>query len=345
MPPSDIEVHQRKEMIPKLSVGQLLFLLSLCLLCGAVGYLIGLPDNNVANEEIRLGNNSQYQYINPLLDYQSPPEILLMSDINRLKNELENEIEDNIKNGQIIDASIYYRDLNNGPWFAINDDLTYAPASLLKIPLMIAYYKMAETDKSVLSKKVSYTTPYQYVPEYSIDNATSTILVGQSYTIDELINLMITQSDNIATLLLQDNIDIDAAEKVFSDFAVSLPDFLTPEEDYIHAREYASFFRVLYNSTYLNREYSEKALALLEQSTFNKGLRANIDNTINVSHKFGVSIDKTGEKQLHDCGIVYLPNKPYMVCIMTTGDDYQKMSKVIAKLSSIIYENVKKSEE
>ncbi len=42
------------------------------------------------------------------------------------------------------------------------------------------------------------------------------------------------------------------------------------EENYLSVKEVATFFRILYNSSYLNRDSSEYALGLLSKVTFDK---------------------------------------------------------------------------
>jgi beta-lactamase class A len=315
-----------------------------CVLGISIGYWYGLHHtHNEVQEEVRL-NEAQYTYINPLLDYQAESTTLLRGDIKDLKAKLESSIKDAKEAGSIKDASLYYRDLNNGPWFSINDDLTYTPASLLKIPLMIAYYKLSENDPAVLQQKITYATEID-VPNHSITNKPSSIKVGTTYTIEELIELMITESDNVATALLQQHIDIKVAEKIFKDFAVPLPGFLDPQGDFIEAREYASFLRILYNSTYLSRDNSEKALALLARSTFTDGIKSGVPEGVTVSNKFGASLDKYNTKQLHDCGIVYDPKvNPYIICIMTTGTEYTAMANVIKDSTALIHNTLLSTE-
>jgi beta-lactamase class A len=50
-------------------------------------------------------------------------------------------------------TSIYYRDFKNGPWILINGEETFTPASLLKVPIMIALYKLAETNPAILTEE------------------------------------------------------------------------------------------------------------------------------------------------------------------------------------------------
>jgi hypothetical protein len=45
--------------------------------------------------------------------------------------------------------------------------------------------------------------------------------------------------------------------------------------------------------------------------------------------------------QLHECGIVYFPDHPYLLGIMTRGKDYDVMLTTIRGLSRLIYNEVR----
>ncbi|MDQ5968539.1 MAG: beta-lactamase class [Patescibacteria group bacterium] len=49
---------------------------------------------------------------------------------------------------------IYVRNLNNGPWFGINENEKYSPASMMKVPILITFLKWIEQDSLVLDKKI-----------------------------------------------------------------------------------------------------------------------------------------------------------------------------------------------
>jgi hypothetical protein len=51
---------------------------------------------------------------------------------------------------------------------------------------------------------------------------------------------------------------------------------------------------------------------------------------------------QNGIRQLHDCGIVYLESHPYLLCIMTRGYDFEKLSKIISMISSQVYSEMTK---
>ncbi|MDO8560151.1 MAG: serine hydrolase [bacterium] len=52
-------------------------------------------------------------------------------------------------------------------------------------------------------------------------------------------------------------------------------------------KDYASFFRILYNASYLNREQSERALGLMTKTRFRDGIIAGVPAGRPVAHKFG----------------------------------------------------------
>ncbi|HNU81434.1 MAG TPA: class A beta-lactamase-related serine hydrolase [bacterium] len=282
------------------------------------------------NKEV---HQSGYKYISPLLECADVHDIRQ----NDLEKKIKEVINKNIEQGNIIYASLYFRDLNNGPWIGINEQEKFTPASLLKVPLMIAYLKLAEEQEQILNDRLTI--------ENEVTSLSPNILplkhvkTGQSYTIDDLLKYMIIYSDNAATGALIQHMDPEYLNRIYKDLGINVPNS-DQTENFMNVKEYASFFRILYNASYLNREMSEKSLEILSQSQFDKGLKAGIPANITVSHKFGERI-WLENKQLHDCGIIYLEKNPYLLCIMTRGNDFNKMSGVIRDLSATVYENFK----
>lgn len=307
-----------------------------------IGYWLDTEPFQIVDERRMNDDVAVYSFINPLLDYEQNIKTPLRSEMKQLEHNIDTLINQAVVAGRVENASAYYRDLNNGPWLSLNDELIYTPASLLKVPLMMSFFKQAETDPGILSKVVTYDTAIT-VPPHNLEHSSSTIMLGSTYTVYQLIEIMITTSDNIATSLLLKNINPAVRERVYQDLAIPLPDFLDSNKSYLTAREYASFFRILYNSTYLTPEYSEQALKILSNSEFSLGIKAGLTPGTKVSHKFGVSTNSEQTKQLHNCGIVYPdPRPPYILCIMTSGDDFYEMADVIRDIAKLVDETVYK---
>lgn len=232
--------------------------------------------------------------------------------------------------------SVYYRDLNNGPWMGIDIAHPFSPASLLKVPVMIAALKKAESDRSLLHRKFKFdaSVPADFVDPNILDEV---IKFGNSYAYVDLIQRMVVNSDNNAKNLLVGVLGDDAIFNVWRDLGVAVPD-ANATEDFLTVREYSSFFRILYNATYLNKDMSELALEILSRSRFDYGLQAGLPAGIVLSNKFGErGFADSNKKQLHDCGIVYAGNSPYLLCVMTKGTDWDTQAEIIGEISHLVY--------
>lgn len=271
--------------------------------------------------------------VNPLLECEGGE--VLARELTPFKERILERVEKHTSQGRASSVAVYFRDLNNGPWFGIGEKEMFVPGSLLKIPLMIAYLKIAESDPKVLTTPVKFTG--KLLSSGQFIKPSSEIRPDKSYTVDELINAMIVHSDNNAAYILNQSDVWNYKVKVYSDFGIPPPGRSDPYE--ITVKRYASFFRILFNSAYLGKEMSNHALTLLTQSQFKDGIVAGVPEGVPVAHKFGERVigDK---KQFHDCGIVYYPRQPYLLCVMTRGESFPDLIGVISDISRLTYEEV-----
>lgn len=168
----------------------------------------------------------------------------------------------------------------------------------------------------------------------------SALVAAKSYSIESLIASMITDSDNGATFTLLDHINTDFLNAVYTALGVQNPG--DDSANYkISARTYGLFFRVLYNATYLSPTNSERALKLLSQATFADGLVAGVPKGTTIAHKYGNHVLSTNGTvtgvELSDCGIVYYPAHPYLLCVMTSSYNEPDASAIIANVSRASY--------
>ncbi len=278
--------------------------------------------------------NSSYAFINPLLFYNSPSQ---PDTFKKVFNQIQKRVDDFKNQDKKGAASVYLKDLNTGKWAGINSSEQYNPASLLKVAVMIAYFKEAETKPSTLYRTLNYSQAvkdsYASIP---YEQGTSLIL-GHGYTVKDLIERMIIRSDNGATYTLLSAINIGELNGVFRALNIENPE-AKGREYTISAERYAYFFRILYNATYLDRDDSERALSLLSQSDFSDGLVAGVPEDTTVAHKFGENVAEAVE--LHDCGIIYYPkDNPYLLCAMTRGSDINNLKSLIKDISALVYKD------
>lgn len=279
----------------------------------------------------------EYKFIDPLLVINRPQTTQFVD----MKKDVVSFIDHAQNQGALSDASFFFKDLTTSEWFAVNEQEKYTPASMLKVLTMIAYFKYAETHPEILKTQLYYDGKTNGNLQESFKSP-HYITVGW-YSVDDLISAMIKYSDNNAAMLLNqhlNDLDYHQLNQPLLDLGI---DTINPSDDFMTITKYALIFRVLYNSTYLSRSSSERALELLSQTDFVDGIIPGVPKNINVAHKFGeVTLqDQNHEvvkRELHDCGIVYdEASHSYLLCVMTKGTDFQSLKKVIAGLSSIVF--------
>lgn len=281
----------------------------------------------------------QYKFINTIFAC-SDEHTLDKKDYVDLKVRLLDYISEAKARGKAQFVSVYFRDLLAGPTMGIDERVDYIPASLLKVPLVLTYLAFAEDHPNFLDQKVVFTSEVaQIVPDQTYKSK-NVFVAGEAYTLKFLLESTIKNSDNIAAQLLFNNLqnmgDGKLLEQTYRDLGI-LEMGADLEKEVVNAKSYGSILRTLYNVSFLNPEYSEYLLELLSESKFTDGLRRGVSPDMVVAHKFGERFLKNGDKQLHDCGIVYFPNNPYLLCVMTKGKDFNELSKIISYISQEVY--------
>lgn len=293
---------------------------------------------------------SEYKFIDPLIATKG---FIDSPKYNEMKRGVEAYIAEEKKNG-LATASIYFRDIRQQGGFSVNPDELYTPASLYKVPIMMVYYKIAERDPSILDHKIYYSGAADSNRMEEI-RSPKHLTPRTSYTVEQLIEYMIRYSDNNAVQLLTQHLKDTKNVSNFTDFSAVFSDLgidlgtLNEYSDVITAQQYSLFLRALYNATYLDRTNSEHALKLLSETDFNEGIEAGVPSGVVVAEKFGETRipDPNGNvigKQLNNCGIIYYPEHPYLLCIMTkaVGTNVPLLEKQVSTLSGLVYKNMQK---
>lgn len=322
-------------------------ILSTGILCSGLGILAGYyffsqTPPAPTNFNIREKNNT-YTFTNPLLECSDLDNVSDKKIIN-LKIAISKLIDAKKIDNSVSTAAIYFRDLNNGPWLGIDEQEYFTPGSLLKVPLMMSIMKVAEYNPQILENKILFDGQKINVPQ--LIPPTHELKPDTSYSVRTLLNFMLQESNNDATVLLAKTINSKQIQDTYTELGIEPPEL---GNDYrVKVKTYASFFRILFNASYLTRNSSEETLRILANSTFKDGLEAGVPKGIKVAHKFGERIIKYAndtdesntEEQLHDCGIIYHPQTPYVLCIMTRGKDIKNLMSVIKDISSLVYKTV-----
>jgi beta-lactamase class A len=292
---------------------------------------------------LRLGG---FKFVKPLLVCDTASEKKLPA-LDALTAKLTNYIDSEKKLKNVDSVSIYFQDLKTDGRIDINQDEKFNPASLTKVAVMMAFYRLAEYDSSILSQSIFYEKTDADFNEGQEIPPKDTAQKGNTYTTEILLGKMIKYSDSNSMALLLELVDPSTLQSLFSDLQVPFP--VKPDSlenlDSITTKGVSYFFRVLYNSTYLTNDLSDKALGLLSETDYKNGLVAGVPAGVDVAHKYGL-IDLLAqgtiyERELHDCGIVYHAKDPYLICVMTkSSSDAKSIENVIKNISALVYQGV-----
>lgn len=284
----------------------------------------------------RRARSTGYFFTSPLLDVELPEGVVIGREPIPFKHKINAFVQKQLDTKQVSKLGVYYRDLHDGPWFGINAKEAFFPASMMKVPIMIAWLKRAEQNPGELNRTFTYDRQIDMgalqnnPPEHRIER-------GRPYTVDKLLEYMIAYSDNNATTLLYSKLGAKDLNTVIDGMDINNNPDNPANVLSLHA--YSGFFRILYNAAFLDREMSEKALGLLSLQDFPQGIVGGVPKGIPVAAKFGehVAGRNNEEKHLHEFGIVYHPRHPYILGIMTRGLDFGKQAEIIREISRMIY--------
>lgn len=298
-----------------------------------------IPDQPTNKEST--GSQSQYPYLAKRIFLDDPNDTIInFIDLREKLINKSKEIPE--KNG------IYFEYLPTGVNIGVNEKDEFYRASLIKLPLVIRAYKMME-DGSIKKDEILK------VRRDLLDSSYGDLWKqggGTDISLSDVINLILTKSDNTAYNILLDRVNQVLKEKnANSEKGISeVYDFFDiPKADSennfrVTPKSYASILKSLYFASYLNYQSSNEIIDILTKSTFTNSLSKYLPASIKVAHKNG-SYDVVGdEKDVHsDCGIVYVPERAYLLCIMVNSSDEQKSFKYIADVSKIVYDYVSKA--
>jgi beta-lactamase class A len=330
-----------------LNRSQLLILLALAF-CLGVYVDRGIGIFGSARQDVDKGyladGDGEYKYIRSAEQVKRAGSGRASKELKPFRYKVDAYVVSKLKSGEVSEISVYFRDLRFGQRFGIREQERFSRDTLLTLPLMIAYLKWAESTPLLLNRKIVCTGNHDAVlPDQT--TASDFLEEGKSYKINTLIYRMIAYNDSSAYALLKDNLPPGVLEKIVKDISVNYDP--AKNDDSMTFNAYASFFRVLFNASYLSSEMSEKALRYLSKTSFKDGIISGVPSDIEVVAKYGEPVVSTsadgaatGSRQFHEFGIVYHPVHPYLVGVMVRGDDPRMLSKTLRDISALVYEEV-----
>ncbi|MDX1910147.1 MAG: serine hydrolase, partial [Saprospiraceae bacterium] len=280
--------------------------------------------------------SSEFEYIKPLLFIDREKEA---DQYRKLESSLTELIDDMKQSGQITGGSVYLREFDRGNWMGINEDVLYHPGSLFKVTIMLAAFHEAEKKPGFLDQSIRVEFPGDLqlpVQNFHVEH----IKEGETYTVRDLLKYAISHSDNYAYWQLTQLVNPKSIDQVYLDLGMGLPQ--RGQDDgrvRVCAREYSKMLIALYNSTYARPVHSELGMRLMADCTFHEGMTAGLPDGTKLVHKYG-EWDDTKNFELHESGIIYIGDKPYLLTIMTKGESRDPLPGAVAALTKSVYKSL-----
>jgi len=329
-----------------LNRSQLLILLALAFCFGVYadrGLTLFGPVQDAAIEQDAGGGGGELRFIRSAARIKDAGGSRGLKELKPFRYKVKNLVDRKLKAGGASVISVYFRDLRDGHRFGIREQEKFSADTLLKLPLMIAYLKWADASPLLMNRKIVYANNHSG-PGARVWQQ-GPFEEGRSYKVSTLLYRMIAYNDNGAAAVLTANLPPGYLQKIFKDIYVNYDP--AGKDDAMSFNAYASFYRVLFNASYLSREMSERALRYLSKTAFKDGIVSGVPSDIDVVAKYGerMVLDPGNDgaqelMQLHEFGIVYHPARPYMIGVMVRGNDAGELAKTLRDISALVYVEV-----
>jgi beta-lactamase class A len=242
-----------------------------------------------------------------------------------------------IRDAGATDVAVAFHNLASGKELLIQPDVSFHPASTIKVPIMMEVFRQAEEEKLALDERIAVKNDFISIVDgshYSLQIADDSETglyhrIGERVTIRELVWLMITESSNVATNILVERVTPARATEFMRSLGTKDLHVLRGVEDgkaYARGLNSAATARGmmlillrLAERTVVSAKASDEMLVILRGQKLNDGIPAGLPAGTSVAHKGG-----SFTKICHDVGIVEPPaRKPFVLVVFTCGIEKQ----------------------
>jgi len=224
-------------------------------------------------------------------------------------------------------------DLQTGASAEIDGARPLLAASLFKLPILLQV--LAEEDAGRLdANQLVEIRPEDWTDGSGVLQAR----VGDRLSVRELTRLMIQESDNIAALVLLDEVGVADTNATAARLGLTDTHLVDRRagEDGDHttsARDMAHLMLGLASGEVVNQRVSERALGLLEAKQSVNWLGDDLPFWVKVAHKWGDLPEAR-----NDAGVVFAPRGSYAIAVLTDGAPPDEAAAAIARVSRTVYD-------
>jgi beta-lactamase class A len=261
-----------------------------------------------------------------------------------LWTKLESTINDIDRNLDGV-LGVAIEDLSTGQRLLLHGDSVFPQASSIKIAVLAELYRQAQLSAQGESGKATLTDLYTVRAADLVQD--SDIMGGLTPRVTQITNrdlatMMVAVSDNSATNVLIDRVGMENVNALLDSLGLHNTKLRRKMMDVKAATEGRENISTPQDMlTLLEKIYQEKVLNKEMTADFFKMLSTHKDSFIPRDLPDGLQIaNKPGELEAvrTDSGIVFLQNRPYIICVMTTYLVRERDGEeAIAKISAAAY--------
>jgi beta-lactamase class A len=249
------------------------------------------------------------------------------------------------------EVAVAFRTLDGQMGYAFHDEESFHAASTMKIPVMIELFHQARQARLKLDDPLLVRNQFHSLADgsiYRLDPADDSEVelykaAGQTRSLRQLSELMITASSNLATNLLIEKLGVDNIRATVHSLGADGMNVLRGVEDNkafleglnntTTARGLQQLMEAIAHGEAIDPESSRQMVEILERQKFNEGIPAGLPPGTRVAHK-------TGEitRIHHDAAIVFSP-KPFVLVILVRGlDETKDSAALMADITRQLYQ-------
>ena len=234
-----------------------------------------------------------------------------------------------------LSTGLLFVDLETGDYVDFNSDKVYPTASVIKLPILIAFLQDVDAGKINLNEIWTMTNDVIVGGSGEFQD----LPVNTKFTAQNVIDKMITISDNTATnMVIKRMGGINYVNQRFAQLGLSntrLRDWL-PDLDGTNTttlKELAQILAMLDRQSVLSRNSQANAIDILRRVKNRKLLAAGLGAGATIAHKTGYIGTMLG-----DAGIIEMPNgKRYIGAVIVESDRADSAWDFVPEVSQTVY--------
>lgn len=201
-------------------------------------------------------------------------------------------------------VSIYFHDLRDGTTIDLNGGRLYTAASVYKLAVLAYLYHQESAGQ------VSGNDAVTYEPDDHEDGYYDDYSPGEAFTVDQLAERMIEESDNTSARMLARTLSWDGVEAYAHTLGAA--NALIAHDNEMTPEDAGALLEAIYQGQVASGQQREAMLALLENSVYRDGWIAGALPQVPVAHKVGFY-----GSAVNDAALVLAPDHPFILVVFT----------------------------